>query len=583
MAGFPLRFAIAMSGFDRKLWFRFATLARLYWVREEKWQARGQLLLLVLLLLAQTAANVLFNEQSGELTSALAARDTHRFWHAIELFLGILVLAVPVYAYYYFVRDRLGLWWRRWLTLHLIGEYFGHRNFYELNALPGIDNPDQRIAEDVNAFTQKSLSFLLVVASALLQLLAFSRVLWSISRVLVVFLVLYAAFGTAVTFGVFGKKLMMLNFNQLRREADFRFGLVRIRENAESIAFYGGEVRESGEVTRRFGEVFENFARLVRWTLNLNLFQYGFAFLTIILPSVIIAPRVLSGELEVGRVVQAGGAFAAMLSALTVFVDNFESLSRFAAGIERLDTFATFLGDPPSARPSAGTRITLVEDSRLSLERVTIATPNHERVLVRELTLSVPPGEGLLIVGVSGGGKSSILRAIAGLWQAGSGTIVRPRPEDMLFLPQHAYMILGTLRSQLLYPSQDRKTSATELREVLDLVNLPNLVDQCGGLDAALDFGKVLSVGEQQRLAIARVLLARPRYVMLDEATSALDTENEARLYRELRTSQTTLVSVSHRPATLQYHEQVLELRGNGEFRLHRAASYVFNQDFAVE
>jgi putative ATP-binding cassette transporter len=370
---------------------------------------------------------------------------------------------------------------------------------------------------------------------------------------------------------------MALNFNQLRREADFRFGLIRVRENAESIAFYRGEALEAQEIELRFRKVFDNFARLVRWTLNLNLFEYGFMFLTIALPSVIIAPRVLSGELEVGRVVQAGGAFAAMLAALTVFVDNFENLSRFAAGIGRLHKFTEFLRVAPERRPRGGTRIALVEASHLACKHLTVMTPDYERTLVRDLSLGVRPGEGLLIVGESGCGKSSLLRAIAGLWESGSGTISRPKPEHMLFLPQHSYMILGSLRRQMLYPFADRALPDRDLQAVLGRVNLPELAERSGGFDTERDFGKMLSLGEQQRLALARVLIAKPRYVILDEAMSALDADNEARLYRELLEIPATLVSVSHRAAALRYHRTVLELRGDGRFRVHRASDYQFD------
>jgi putative ATP-binding cassette transporter len=563
--------------FDRRLWRRFFTLARPYWFSDEKWAARGLLTLLVLLLIGETEFNVLFNDQSGELTSALAGRDAVRFWHSIRVFGALLVFAVPIYAFYYYVRDKLGIHWRRWLTRRFVGRYLGERAFYELVSSPTIDNPDQRICEDISAFTQKSLTFLLVVISALFQLFAFSHVLWSISRVLVLFLVLYAATGTLVTFGVFGRRLILLNFRQLKREADLRFSLVRVREHAESIAFYRGEAEESLQVGRRFSALYDNFNALIRWTLKLSLFQYAYSLSTLILPSVIIAPRVLSGELEVGRVVQAAGAFAAMLAALTVFVDNFESLSRFAAGIDRLYAFRHALR--AQGEHEAGPVIETLEGAHLAFDRVTLQTPEHERTLVKELTLSVEPGESLLIVGASGGGKSSLLRAIAGLWDAGTGTISRPRPEHLLFLPQHAYMVLGTLRHQLTYPGSEHDFSDAELRAVLERVRLPNLEQHCGGFDGELDFDKILSVGEQQRVAFARVLLRKPRYVMLDEATSALDGETEAALYRQIDPG-TTLVSVSHRPALLPYHQQVLELGGEGSWRLHRAAGYRFNQDF---
>jgi putative ATP-binding cassette transporter len=561
------------KNFDRRLWHRFWTIARPYWFLDAKWTARGMLALLVLLLLGRTEFTVLFNQQSGEFTSALAAKDPARFWHSMRIFGAVLAIAVPIYAFYYFVRDKLGILWRRWLTDRFLGRYFKDRAYYELTSNHAIDNPDQRIADDISSFTQKSLRFLLEVIGAVLQLVAFSGILWSISRLMVGFLIVYALIGTVVTFGVFGKPLISLNFQQLRREADFRFSLIRIRENAEAIAFYRGEARESENVVGRFGELFRNYNRLLKRTLGLNLFQYAYSFVTYILPSLIIAPRVLSGELEVGRVVQAAGAFTAMLSALTIFVDNFEILSGFAAGIERLHSFSKSLDiEPPSVH--ADSTISRSEQDSLELKDLTLQTPNRLRTLVSDVSVAVDPGHGLLIVGASGGGKSSLLRAIAGLWNAGSGTIARPKLEDMLFLPQRPYMILGTLRGQLLYPNTERQVSDEELTAVLKNVNLSDIVERCGGFDEELDFGKVLSVGEQQRLAVARVLLSQPRYVVLDEATSALDEKNEAQLYAQLVAGKATLISVTHHPGLVKYHEQVLELVGDGTWNLRQAQGY---------
>ncbi len=561
------------KNFDRKLWHRFWIIAKPYWLHEEKWAARGMLALLVLLLLGRTEFTVLFNQQSGEFTSALAARDSARFWHSMRIFGAVLAIAVPIYAFYYFVRDKLAILWRRWLTAHFLGRYFKDRAYYELTSNHAIDNPDQRIADDINSFTAKSLTFLLEVIGAVLQLIAFSDILWRISKMMVGFLVVYALIGTVVTFGVFGKPLIGLNFQQLRREADFRFSLIRIRENAEAIAFYRGEARESAHVIDRFGELFRNYNKRLKCTLGLNLFQYAYSFVTYILPSLIIAPRVLSGELEVGRVVQAAGAFTAMLSALTIFVDNFETLSGFAAGIERLHSFSkSLVVEPASAH--ADSTIARAEQESLELKGLTLQTPNRNRTLVTDVSVAVKDGRGLLIVGASGGGKSSLLRAIAGLWNAGTGTISRPKLENMLFLPQRPYMILGTLRSQLLYPNTDREILDEELKAVLVQVNLGDVVERCGGFDEELDFGKVLSVGEQQRLAVARVLLSKPRYVVLDEATSALDEKNEAHLYAQLVAGKATLVSVTHHPGLVKYHGQVLEIVGDGTWNLREAEGY---------
>ncbi|KAB2970258.1 ABC transporter ATP-binding protein/permease [Zoogloea sp.] len=551
---------------DRALLRRFGAIAAPYWFSGEKRLARGLLALLVMLLLGQAVFAVLLNEQTGEFTSALAAQDAPRFWSSITRCLGVLLLGVPVHAFYYYVRDRLGGHWRRWLTYRYLEAYLAQQVYFRLDARSGIDNPDQRIAEDIGTFTQKSLQFLLVLAGALLQLLAFSGVLWSISRELVLFLLIYTTIGTIVTVLLFGKVLIGLNFYQLKREADFRFSLVRIRENAEAIAFYAGEQLEARQIERHFGEVFGNYLRLIRIQLRLNLFQYAFSFLTVILPSVIIAGRVLSGELEVGRAIQAAGAFAAILAALTVIVDNFDSLSKFAAGIERLDRFARFMEAREGGEEE---HIRFSTDTRVRIDNLTLWTPQRERTLITGLSISVEPGGSLMIVGTSGCGKSSLLRAIAGLWPSGRGRIARPPAGEMLFLPQRPYMLLGSLRSQLLYPRELPLRDDDALRAMLQQVNLPGLAERFGGLDAELDWAKVLSVGEQQRIAFARLLLAQPRYAILDEASSALDAFNEERLYGLLAASGITYVSVAHRASLRRYHRRVLEFGDDGRWVLY--------------
>jgi len=578
--------------FDLRRWRRFNAIAGPYWRSEERWRAGVMLAALVLLLFGQTAFNLQFVEQSGELTSALAARDGDRFWASIRFTVGLLVIAVPIWALYYWIRDTLGVHWRRWLTHRFVDAWLGHRAYYTPGASGEIDNPDQRIAEDVATFTQQSLYFLMVALGAAIQLTAFVAVLWSISHVLVYFLVGYATLGTVVTTAVFGRPLVGLNFRQLRREADFRFALIRIRENAEPIAFSHGEGDESLRAKHRFESVFRNVRRLLRTQFALNLFQYAFSFMTLVLPSAIIASQVLSGELEVGRAIQAGGAFTAILAAMTVVVEHFEGLSRLSAGVDRLYGFARSLdahrpagpavdgliAEPVSAQTASsadtGPRIVTELSPRLDIERLTLTTPDRRRTLIVDLTLAVEPGRGLLIAGGSGGGKSSLLRAIGGLWTAGSGRIARPGPDEMVFLPQQPYMALGSLRDQLLYPDRERPHDDTTLIALLERVNLAELAGRLGGLDAEHDWAKVLSIGEQQRLAFARVLLAEPRDAMLDEATSALDAANEERLYRELAATRTTPVSVSHRQGIVRFHHDVLELPGDGSWRSVAARDY---------
>ncbi len=561
-------------------WKQFVNVAKPYWLGEEKRQAWSLLLLLIVLMLVETKFAVMLNNQAGEMTSALAAKSGDRFWKSVRACLFILAFAVPIYAFYYYMRDLFANQWRRWLTSRFLDGYLSGRKYYELGSESEIDNPDQRISEDISTFTGRSIHFLLIFIGSLMQLVAFSTVLWSISHLLVGVLVVYALMGTVLALYLFGNPLIQLNFWQLRREADFRFSLMRLRENAESIAFYRGEAQERANIDSKFDKVIHNFAKLIKKQRSLNLLQRTFSQLTLVLPTVILAEGVLSGRLEVGRAIQAGGAFAAVLGAVGVIVDNFESLSRFVAGIDRLQALSNLVlpgAEPQAVADDKHPRIQTRPGKHLALESLTLHPPQSDRVLIKELNLVVKPGEALLITGDSGCGKSSLLRAIAGLWHTGSGVIQRPPLEDFFFLPQQPYLQSGTLRSQLIYPSAQSSLSDERLLEILEQVHLPLLAERVGGLGVVHDWEKLLSVGEQQRLAFGRVLVHAPRILILDEATSALDSGNEASLYARLRDSGITLISIAHRAAVLRHHTHVLRLMGEGAWEVHEASGYQFD------
>lgn len=563
---------------------QFWAIAKSYWFGDEKWQARGLLLGVVVCLLAYTGLSVVLNNKRGVLISALSAQDEPRFWQTVIIFLVVLVIYAPLLAGYTYLRDRLSLQWRKWLTHRFVDNYFRDRAYYNLHILEtDIDNPDQRIAEDVRSFTQESLTFLLVLVESVLAVIAFSSVLWGISKPLVLFLVLYAVVGTLVTTVVFGKPLVRLNFEQLKREANLRFSLVRTRENAEAIAFYRGEEQESNQVKHRFLDVFENVKRLLVWELNLNILTNAYEFIPFILPALVVAPAIFAGEMEVGKVSEAQGAFVRVFFSLNVVVARFQALTTFGAGINRLYSFAEFLEQTQDQASEEQPRIETLAGDRLAVEHLSLQTPNYQRTLVEELSVKLPTGQGLLVMGPSGCGKSSLLRAIAGLWTSGKGTILRPDSEQILFLPQRPYMVLGTLRDQLLYPNTHLDVDDERLKQVLEQVNLAGLEERFGGFDAEQDWADVLSLGEQQRLTFARLLLNKPNYAILDEATSALDMGNEERLYQHLQATGTTFLSVGHRSTLANYHQSVLELSQDKTWQLKQPLALAKEEPELVE
>jgi putative ATP-binding cassette transporter len=546
-------------------------------LRGRRWLHWLLLAAIVLMLLAVNGINAGIGFIARDLTNALVSKQEDGFYRILIVYGACFVVALPIRVSQIFFTYKLGIIWRNWLSRSLIGDYMSNRAYYVLNpndeAATDVDNPDQRITEDTRSFTSQSLNFTLGIFDAFLTFSLNILILWGISRTLTLSLFGYAAFATTVLV-VSGRNLVRINFDQLRYEADFRYGLVHVRDNAESIAFYSGEVPEQQETERRLGSVVRNFNLLIIWRVIIDVMRRTIGYAGIFFPYLLMAPAYFAGEIDYGGFVQASFAFNMVEGSLFFVVNQIEELAQFTAGISRLEGFQSKVEQVNHAAPSNVKNRVLPGSDAIVIQSADLYTPNGSKPVIKDLTLSVGDQDKLLVVGPSGCGKTSLLRMISGLWDPSSGSVERPETGDLLFIPQKPYMLLGSLREQLCYPTEEERFSDEQLRSVLEQVNLSKLVNRYPDLDIKQDWQRILSLGEQQRLAFGRLLLNSPRFVVLDEATSALDVTTEKHLYDLLVSRELSFVSVGHRPSLKQFHNNVLDLRGDGNWRLIPASSY---------
>jgi vitamin B12/bleomycin/antimicrobial peptide transport system ATP-binding/permease protein len=553
-------------------------IARPYWFSEDRWAARGLLLVVVALTLGIVYINVLLNQWNNTFYNALQDKDYAVFVHQLIRFSWLAGLHIVAAVYQLYLTQMLQIRWRRWLTEHYLHAWLSDGAYYRMQLVAGeTDNPDQRLAEDVRLLISGSLDLAIGGLRAVVTLVSFVAILWGLSGALTLPLgrfsiivpgymvwaaLLYAIVGTWLTNRI-GRPLVRLNFDQQRYEADFRFGLVRFRENTEGVALYHGEPDELRGFRERFGAVVRNWWGIMRQQKRLTGFTAGYSQAAIIFPFVVAAPRYFQGEIHLGGLIQTATAFGQVQHALSFIVSSYSEIAAWRAVVERLAGFEHALEHVRLQAATNGViRRAGGEAARLAVEGMALDLPSGHPLLA-DVNLSLARGDTVLLWGPSGAGKSTLIRAIAGIWPFGCGEIRVPRDARVLFLPQKPYLPIGTLRDVVSYPMPAGGVDDATLREALDAVGLPELAWR---LDEASHWALQLSPGEQQRIAFARALVQKPDWLFLDEATSAVDEATEARLYQLVRQRLwgTTVFSVGHRVTLRPFHARQLVLQPNG-------------------
>lgn len=525
---------------------------------------------IILLLFSVTGLNVGLSYIFRFLDTSLNTREEAVFWEFLWVYGIVVLIAVPIIASYRFTRLKFGRYWREWLTDNFLSRYFQNRCYYLLDSnsnVSEIDNPDQRISEDIKYFTSVTLDFLIDTLYAILTVVSFSAILWSISKTLTLGLIIYVFIGTWIAI-LTGKRMIRIYYDQLRLEADFRYSMVHVRDNSESIAFYRGERKEIKNILKVFSKALINFDLLIIWQSIIDLFQFMYSNLMRFPVYILVAPLYFANEIDFGTITQAWIAFFQVFGALSIVTNQIENISAFSASIFRLGNFDNAMNEIPLNEENNKNKINYKLSDKISLEKLSLMTPGSNKFIINELSLNLED-DNLLIKGQSGVGKSSLLRAIAGIWTLGKGSVIKPDYSKIMFLPQKPYMNLGSLEEQLSYPKSKGEFSYEEINNSLRKVSLEHLIKE-HGLDSVKDWSRILSVGEQQRLGFVRILLNKPNIVILDESTSALDEMNEKNAYKLLLENSIKYISVGHRPNLIEYHQLSLTLFEDGTHKIEK-------------
>ena len=553
--------------FFRDVWY----LTKSYWQSEEKKKAFFLLACIIALTLGVVYMLVLLNQWNNSFYSALQNYDAKKIFDELIHFSWLAAIYILLAVYSYYLQQTLILNWRRWLTTRFIDIWLQNKTYYNLQMFgKDTDNPDQRISEDVRQFVEMTLSFGIGILKAFCTFASFVVILynlsgslsftfmgktWTINGYMLWASLLYSVIGTYITH-IVGRKLVKINFIQQKYEADFRFSMIRLRESAESVAFYRGEAQEGSVFKQRFKMLLDNFWKLVNKQKQLVFLNSGYSQIAIIFPFVVAMNRYLTKEVTLGGLMQVASAFGRVQDSLSYFVDMYSSIAQWQAVVMRLTCFGHHMHDVYQQAERFHVERFAAADV-VEVDNMQINLPDG-KPLLENISFTLHPGHNVLIKGVSGSGKSTLLRAISGIWPFVDGKIFLPERDKLMFIPQKSYLPLGTLRAALNYPG-NKPIDDTELIYLMDLCQIGYLKDK---LDLEADWSHVLSVGEQQRLAFVRAHIQQPQWLFLDEATSALDEDTEANMYRLLqeRLQQTTVVSVGHRSTLNKYHELVLRL-----------------------